>query len=175
MRVLTISECEQWLKERNFGQMSTLLNRLIHRKHSTQTVVKDEVGLRVAVGRRLGNILCEHSGGLFVVTDHGVWPSCELPDAFLAYRQQLGELRSIDDAPAHLLNSTDIKEAENILAMAHLFFWDGLIVEGSGAFSAFFSHDEYLSISAESPSELKALCDDLRRFGLFEQAGGSRP
>jgi hypothetical protein len=78
-----------------------------------------------------------------------------------ALRSESGDVRSLDDAPAHLFGPGEFELAHACVALPMLFQWDAHFISKDGALSAFISHEGYIDLNVEDGSALEML---LERF-----------
>jgi hypothetical protein len=79
---------------------------------------------------------------LLWITQTGVWSSSENWSLFYRLRQSYGELRSIEDAPAHEFLRHESADLTNFVEIALICGWDFYLMDWGS--SVFVSHDEFV-------------------------------
>jgi hypothetical protein len=75
--------------------------------------------------------------------DWAVWPSSQHMPLFTRFRQSLGEVRPLIEAPGQLLAPEEAEDAISMITMALLFSWDVYLLSDSGRDAVFVSHDDW--------------------------------
>jgi hypothetical protein len=105
--------------------------------------IPHDAGQRVAL---VAGHLDERSfGGTSLVwfTEWGIWPSGERQHIFYRFRASYGEIRTLSDAPAHLLVSNERDDLLSLVTIGVLFLWDVYVVADDASVSLHYSHDEW--------------------------------
>lgn len=148
MICLTPDECVNWIKGQLHDPKSIMLDAGFPRlPFPGYRVEKCEYpkdsGKKVGLARLVFQLLDTDSDLFLWLQNWNVWPSCGHVPLLLRLRQGLGENRTLDQAPGHLLPKGERDDALSILILSLEFYWDCLVVETSGRLAFFTSHDEY--------------------------------
>jgi len=101
----------------------------------------------VRVGKRCLDSIVPWDECLLWVTDWGVWPSSEDWPAYYAARGSRGERRSLQDAPGHLFDISQLSEMEDFLTFVIEHGWDAELLTASNGTASrrlFISHDGWV-------------------------------
>lgn len=83
-----------------------------------------------------------------------------------------GESRPLIETPAHVFDSSEVVDAQTLLATAILMSWDVYLVPMDGKFLVFNSHDEYVDVESTDRATHEALFRDLKDWGAKEVLAG---
>ena len=86
---------------------------------------------------------------LLWVTDWGIWRSSENLHLYYRLRQSYGDMRLLDEAPAHLFLDYEAADLVSFLEVGILCGWDMHLIPFVGYSRAFVSHDEYMEFAAD--------------------------
>ena len=168
MRVLTTSEAREWARLSGWTFRTPEIPPSRKSRPAKSFLLPCDSGHKSALSRLVASTFCESGGGLFWITEHGIWPSSEVPWLFDAYRQTLGEATPLTNAPAHVIGHTEQDAFMGLLALSLYFIWGSIVLQPKGHVMLYFSHDEWLDIFGEDQSDLEGLVRDLEAFGLKE-------
>jgi len=101
-------------------------------------------GKKVALARAIFSRAKFQSTVLVWLRNWMVWPSCAHLPLVLRLRQAMGSEQSLDEAPCHLFEPTELDDAVSLLIVSLISCWDCLIFDSSQRLICFVSHDEYL-------------------------------
>ena len=162
MRFLAFNECQEWCAERG-----VLLNAQglpapdSEALHEARLTYVDEPGHGTMVRPETFAATLEALGPwdecLLWITLWGIWPSTEDWPHYYLRRGDLGERRSLEEAPGHLaLGNERVRFTEFLnIVMAHA--WEGYALAARGRVvtaRAFVSHDEWVALSSRTPFAL---------------------
>jgi len=156
---------DAWLGEIGFSRVDAEAFQSNLKESMAYEIPKDS-GRKTALARLLASLVNGDSKSLFWITGYGIWPSSENRELFRGYRQSLGELRSLGEAPCHFFEKPDLAQIECLILMALYFVWDAIIIEGSGNQVFKLSHDEIMTIETKDPQHLSFLKTKLEKFKL---------
>jgi hypothetical protein len=144
VKIITGEECQQYLGRVFYDHWD---NGNWH-GFATGFVTGSDSGRLNALARELAGALSENDGSILLVEQTGIFQSCE--DMYLAeiFRKAFGELRSIKEAPAHVLAREDTQIFWSLMHICLLNFWDFLVVSGNRRVCVHGSHDEVLDAFA---------------------------
>lgn len=153
MKILSVAQAARLLGTDDLARFCEEAGSGDRENVATYALPKDS-GFKVALARRLVNMLLERGPLLFWITGWGVWPSSEQPDVFYRYRLSLGESRHLNEAPVHLSEPGDEEVLISLLCIALCFVWGFEIVSLDQRVGVTVSHDEWLEgrISPEEQS-----------------------
>jgi hypothetical protein len=98
--------------------------------------------------RELERALQPWEACLLWVTDWGIWSSDNL-HLYYRLRQSYGDLRLLDEAPAHLFLDYEAADLVSFLEVGIISGWDMHLIPFAGYARAFVSHDEFVEFAAE--------------------------
>lgn len=160
MRLLSRTECEQWLRV-NLGDGFTKRTAEAAYEYSATYVVPNDAGVRTALARAVRYIVDVRQPALFWITTWGTFPSSENMAIFNGYRRGFGEKRGLSDVPGHVFTESDLEQLECLFGLALYFFWDASLFEGTGDVVIQISHDECVSVLAKNRADLKRYQDHI--------------
>lgn len=103
---------------------------------------------------------------LLWVTTHGVWQACENWHLYYRLRQSYGDLRLIQDAPAHLFPQPESHDLVSFVQVALGAGWDFYLLTDADYRRIFVSHGEFVDFFARGDAELDELRSDLSKAGI---------
>jgi len=103
---------------------------------------------------------------IFVIQEHGVWPSCENETLFLKYRSSVSDEGGIDEYPFHIAQPDEAEYVEGLLALSLYFIWGILLLNDTGDVFIRTSHDEWIEVASHDRDRLMAMTKLLDEFGL---------
>jgi hypothetical protein len=145
MRFLTLPEAKAWcidrvpLTERGFPTHPSQ-----ERPYARAPVSTDS-----AFCRQLEQALQPREACLLWVTDWGIWRSSENLHLYYRLRQSYGELRLLEEAPAHLFLDYEAADLISFLQVGLLCGWDMHLIPAVGYARLFVSHDEFVEFVAD--------------------------
>ena len=164
MRFLASNECREWCAEHGVAldaqDRPVFDPSLIHRARLTYVEEPGHgVAVRPAIIAATLDALGSWSECLLWITLWGAWPSSENWPVFYGQRGNLGEGRSLDEAPGHLAGSKDRALVTTFLELVMNHAWEGhlLAADAAGVYSrVFVSHDEWVSLASARPFAVSA-------------------
>jgi hypothetical protein len=156
MKCLTQSETEIWIRE-HIGE------DILNLKTMDVLVVPNDAGRKMSLSKHIFASIRWDEGGVLLVTNHGIWPSSENMLLFDGYRRSLGEDRSLDTAPGHLIEQDSKEQVEVILALGLYFMWDMLLISLADKLLIQLDHHERMGLAGtnlESLSKISKLMDN---------------
>lgn len=145
MKILSTHEaCSILRTESLSGFVSSLSDRLPDRL--TAYSIPADSGVKCSLAKLFSNLLLTEGPAFIYVTGWGIWPSSENLDLFDGYRRSIGVDRSLNDAPVHLLETSDKPAFVSILSMVLYFVWDAQVFDERGTALVTISHDEWMEI-----------------------------
>jgi len=129
-----------------------------------QYTIPTESGRKVALARGLFWQLKPESNVLVWLRNWIVWPSRAHIPLVLRLRQALGCEQSLEEAPGHLFEASEVDDAISLLILSLEFSWDCFLFDANRRFMCFVSHDEYLVLMGTDQSLVN------RIGGVFESA-----
>ncbi len=142
MRVLTVDEAAKILGVEDLNAFCNIT--WLPEDHVGTFEIPKDSGAKVALARRIANMLLERGPVLLWITGWGVWPSSEHFDLFDRYRLSFGESRSLREAPVHFLDAGDNVTLISLLCIGFFFVWDFEILSLDREVDIVASHDEWL-------------------------------
>lgn len=103
---------------------------------------------------------------LLWVTTHGVGQSSENWHLYYRLRQSYGDLRLIQEAPAHLFAQSEGHDLVSFIQIALGAGWDFYLVTDPDHSRIFVSHDEFVDFFTRGDAELDDLRSDLSKAGI---------
>ena len=160
MRFLTFEECAKWCEARGYPLTSPndkfRVPDVEEQYSQIELPYPLECGKRVYVASRVIDRSLKYGHVLLWISDWAVWPSSQHMPLFTRFRESLGEMRPLIEAPGHLLDSAEREDGVSVLATALLFSWDCYVLRADGGPFFYCSHDEWNSVFAppgHSPEE----------------------
>jgi hypothetical protein len=102
-------------------------------------------GAKVGLARIIASTFLEQGPAILWINEWGIWPSSEHMDIFSRYRLSYGEGRIPDDAPVHIFDSIEDKDAFiSILSLSLFFIWGVEVTDLDRSRAITISHDEWL-------------------------------
>ena len=144
MRILSIEEAAKFLGVTDIG--SFLVGTDWHYPDPVPSYfLPKESSPKVGLARLIANTFLNRGPALLWITEYGIWGSLEHIDLFVRYRLSYGEKRTISEAPVHVFESEDDRDAfMSILCLGFFFGWGGEIVGLDRALAITFNHDEWI-------------------------------
>jgi hypothetical protein len=144
MRFLTVPEATAWCTDRvSLTERGFPTHPSQERHYACAPVSTD-----TAFCRLLEQTLQPREACLLWVTDWGVWGSENL-HLYYRLRQSYGELRLLEDAPAHLFLNYEAPDLISFLQVGLLCGWDMHLIPAVGYARLFVSHDEFVEFVAD--------------------------
>lgn len=163
MRFLAVNECWEWCRAHGVAldaqDRPVFDPTLAHRARLTYVEEPGHgVAVRPEVLAAIQDALGRWDECLLWVTLWGVWPSTENWPVYYGLRGNLGERRSLDEAPGHLgASAGDRQQLAAFLRLILNHAWEGYVFAARGAETytrAFISHDEWVSLASRHPFAL---------------------
>jgi hypothetical protein len=105
----------------------------------------DDSGAKVGLARVIANTFLDRGVAILWLTEFGIWSSAEHVDLFTRYRLSYGETRTISEAPIHVFESTEDRDAfTSILCLGLFFVWGFEVISRNRSLAMTISHDEWL-------------------------------
>jgi hypothetical protein len=102
-------------------------------------------GAKVWLARVLADAFLDRGPTLLWITETGIWPTSEHMDLFVKYRLSYGERRTLADAPVHVFEAQDDRDAFiSILCLGLFFIWGFEVVSRDRSLAVTVSHDEWI-------------------------------
>lgn len=151
-----------WLNEKGLVNQE---NEIIYAKlgKSFSYLIPVDAGKKTSLASLLANFIKKESEGMLWISAYGIWPSSQNLDLFYGYRKSINELRPIHEAPCHLFGKNDTSTFESLLGLTLYFYWDVLVVEGSGDVVIKLSHDEVMTIFSRDDDRLAILKNEFEK------------
>lgn len=157
MQCLTRLEAQVWLQE--------YLGKDIEELKPFRTWrIPSDAGRKMSLSKHIFSSLVWDDGGVLLITGHGVWPSCENMLLFDGFRRNLGEERSVDEAPGHLIEINSAAEAEATFALGLYYMWDMLLVNARDKLVIHVDHHEEMSLATTHGESLTKVFELLQNF-----------
>ena len=149
MHCLTHRESVAWCRKHNYpvkeaGYYGYPIPDARDRFALVQLDYPTDSGKKIALAREVIGWYTKNHQLMLWISEWGVWPSSEHMPLFTRFRQALGEMRPLIEAPGHLINAGEFDEALSVLAVSLLFFWDCYVFSEWSGPVFFCSHDEWL-------------------------------
>jgi hypothetical protein len=96
---------------------------------------------------------------LLLITEWGIWPSCENWHLYYKLRHSYSDSRLLQDAPGHLFLEHEVEDLASFLQVSMLNGWGGYVLTEADYVNAFFSHDEFIHFFAKNSSNLPDLAE----------------
>jgi hypothetical protein len=106
--------------------------------------------------------------GVLLIADLAVWPDHENLELFEAYRRSLGEARPLLEAPFHEFGTGDYVALECLLDLVLYFDWNASLIDAVNATVFHLSHEEWITVMAETSEPLNRWADTFADLGLKE-------
>jgi hypothetical protein len=145
MRFLTVAEAKAWCTDRVPLTERGFPPRPREERHYARAPVSTDT----AFCRQLEQALQPREACLLWVTDWGVWGSSENLHLYYRLRQSYGELRLLEEAPAHLFLNYEAADLVSFLQVGLLCGWDMDVIPAVGHARLFVSHDEFAEFVAD--------------------------
>jgi hypothetical protein len=168
VRFLSVAEAESWcqrnrilLDVRRPDLSTTKSARLRFR-------IPSDAGARVALSKLLYPTVWQEGSDILVwTTDWSVWPSGEHMPLLTRFRRGFGEDRTLQAAPAQVIDAESMEDGESIVVLNCLFLWDCWILSASGEYGVFLCHDEWGEVYTRSESTRSGLVACLTKMDLL--------
>lgn len=148
MEFLAKAELDEWLRKRGLATKAGDLP--VGDPVATWSIPVD-AGRKTALAATLLRVLEGEPEAAFFIEEYGVFPSCEDRTLFDTFRRALGAKASISEQPAHVFNASEFRFAQSLVGMTLYFFWEGVLIAGSGRIVVRLSHDECLYLGGVEP------------------------
>jgi len=162
MKILWSNEVSEWYRENNLENYvdpkginydEPVLPKFLHKERlefNTQgNIPKQDIIVEDFISKIPEWIEC-----LVVITQLGVWPSAEDWPRFYSWRGKNGSKFSVNDAPGHLFNFSDISELKELLTQVFEYGWEGYMLfkfnEPNINIAVFISHDGWLEVKSNN-------------------------
>ncbi len=107
--------------------------------------LQEDSGVKVGLARIIANTFLETGPAILWIDEFGIWGSAEHMDLFYGYRLSHGEKRPLSEAPVHIFDSVEDKDAFiSILSLSLFFIWGVDIADLDRSRAITISHDEWL-------------------------------
>ena len=117
-----------------------------------------------ASARFIVGLLRPDFGMVFLVTEHGIWPSSENNYLFNLLRETSGVMAGLADLPGHVFDQSEVELLTCYLQIAMISGWGGVLWSKFDSSFVFISHDSWIVVgSAMKADELDG---KLVKFGL---------
>ena len=165
MRFLAVNECREWCRAHGVAldeqDRPVFDPALTHRARLTYVEEPGHgISVRSEVLAAIEDALGRWDECLLWVTLWGVWPSSENWPVYYGLRGNLGERRSLEEAPGHLAAGLgDRERLATFLPLVLNHAWEGYVFAARGAVTytrVFISHDEWVSLASRYPFALSA-------------------
>ena len=166
MRIVTKKKSESWASARSEEPFTWPAMERVY-CHNVTYLLPNDAGRKTALARALSSLLDTTGEGLFWITGWGIFPSCENMALFDGYRRSLREERSLNVAPGHMFEGSDLREVECLFDLVLYFFWDASVFDSHFIWLRI-SHDEVLTINARNREALASWQESLAAFELKE-------
>src|SRR5690242_13734825 len=103
---------------------------------------------------------------LFWVTTYGVWQNAENWHLYYRLRQSYGDLRLIEDAPAHLFLQFESHDLTTFIQIALGAGWDFTLLTDLDYNRIAVSHDEFVDFFSRTSAELDNIKADMLKAGV---------
>ena len=104
------------------------------------------------------SLIAEHSivnsWGLFYISEHNIFPSCDNTNLYYSLRKHNGDFRSIDSAPGHLFFKHERHDLASFISVAIANIYDGIILSELDYSRFHLSHDGFLDVYSNNESLL---------------------
>ncbi len=155
MKCLTQSETEVWIREKIGEDILTM-------KTFGPWQLPPDAGRKMALSKLVFANLQWDKEGILLVTDWGIWPSCENILIFDRFRKSYGEGRSLFEAPGHLIDRSTVEEGEAILGLSLYFMWDVTLISEADKLLVQFDHHERIGLVGPDEESLQRVFQWLR-------------
>jgi hypothetical protein len=164
MKIISRQECQEWLKAKLARDLTWETVPTIY-PHCVTYRLPTDTGKKTALAHVVIGSVDVTEMGLLWITAWSIFPSSENMLLFNGYRSSLGETRDVHAAPAHTFGMSDLPNVECLLDLVLYFYWDAILLDGSGILVRA-SHDEYISIHASEEASLQEFKTSLARLKL---------
>lgn len=121
-------------------------------------------GRKVALARCVCALICSERGLLVYLLNLHIFPSCGHIPLLERFREAHGDSRPVDEYPGHVIASQESGDAMSLMVMSLMFFWDALVVSGTGGSVLYFSHDDYLDFLSADPMTMERFKKAIEAF-----------
>jgi hypothetical protein len=156
MRLYTIQECEEWLRDRKRPKPEAMADVQVER-----ITYPHEAGRLYHIAHWIGMSLPYRQPVLLWMTEWSVWPSSENWHLYYKLRDRSNDNRLLHEAPGHLFLEHEAEDLTSFLQVAMLNGWGGYVLTQANYLNAFFSHDEYIDFFAGPHGNLGEVRDAL--------------
>lgn len=125
-------------------------------------------GRKTALAHLLIHQIFSDKALIFVLLEHGIWPSSENEFLFFKYRGSVSEEKDIDEYPFHYAEPQEAIYIEGLFALCLYFIWGAALLDDRGDVVIEISHDEWIRISSPKQENLKMAVKFLEEFGLVK-------
>ena len=170
MRVLSVTECSDWLKDRGIG-FSLSEYPLVEEKEATEFPIPGDVGQTIALAYLFGDLeKATFGGGVLVFREWNIGS----PGLNSIGHQVVRRILSLnEDGGVHVdmplpiaLEASEAALVPALLLQAMIFGWDAFYVPNSGAFLLFVSHDEVAYLATKKPYFSENVSIQVERLGI---------
>ena len=171
VRFLSVAEAESWCRQNGIPLGVRRPDLSTTTKGATlRFSIPSDAGARVALSKMLyPSVWQKESEVLVWTTDWSVWPSGEHMPLLTRFRRGFAEDRTIEEAPAQVIDAESVEDGESFVVLNCLFLWDCWILSASGEYGVFLCHDEWGEVYTRSESTRSGLVDCLTKMDSTEQ------
>ena len=167
MKFLTPTDWQDWCTKRQIPlRESGWIRPNISPDHFqiVEVPYPQDSGAKVFLAQFLYSLVHPEPETLLLVDDWAVWPSSQHMPLFTRFRESLGELRPLIEAPGHLVEATEEDDAISVIATSLLFLWDCYGISASGQNAFYISHDEYCRFATHDSSIAARVIEEIKSF-----------
>jgi hypothetical protein len=155
MRLYTPEECAQWCERQGVALDDRRKpTREFAQKHVLHAKFPASFTQLLWFSRCVESALQPRESCLVWISDWGIFPSNENQHLYYRLRQSYGDHRLLHEAPGHLCLQYEAAEVVTLVHLCILHGWDVHLVPAVGYARAFVSHDEWVEIGLDDPSQL---------------------
>lgn len=111
-------------------------------------------GRKACIAKALYSLFDSQTTVFILVDGWQIFPSSGHLPLLNRLRQCLGEMRPVDETPAHLFATAERDDAISIIVLAFEFFWNCLVVGATGEHVLSISHDECFDFLSQDPNAI---------------------
>lgn len=162
MKTLTINEAIEWClaQDIEFDELKKP-KHLGKGFHNLRFNVPTSVNQLTWFCRYIEEKLHPRNRCLLWVTGWGIWESSENWHLYYRLRESYGDLRLIDEAPAHLFLNYETHDLASFLQIGVTSGWDMFLFPTQGYARVFVSHDGWLEFVTNDQAELNKIKAEL--------------
>jgi hypothetical protein len=156
LRFYTNEESDKWLSDRQRRKPDLMEGVSVERME-----YPSEPHRFFSVAHCMASQLTFRRPVLLLITEWGIWPSCENWHLYYKLRHSCGDSRLLQDAPGHLFSEHEVEDLASFLQVSMLNGWGGYVLTEMDHVNAFFSHDEYIDFFAKNGVNLASIREAL--------------